>query len=99
MSAAVLTALLLTNASIAEDKYEPAIQSLRQHECPHWFRDAKFVSPGNTRIGDVQSVKMLGHAGDLDWELHPDGLRVTFPEVKPCDFAYGLKIHVARNAE
>lgn len=61
--------------------------------------ELSFVSPGNTRIGEVQSVKMLGHDGDLDWQQHPDGLRVTFPEVKPCDFAYGLKIHVAKNAE
>jgi hypothetical protein len=36
---------------------------------------------------------MLGHEGDLVWEQHPDGLRVTFPEKKPTEFAHCLKIH------
>ncbi len=37
---------------------------------------------------------MLGHTGDLVWERHPDGLRVTFPEEKPTDFAHCLKIRL-----
>ena len=42
---------------------------------------------------------MLGHDGDLQWEHHLDGLRVTFPKEKPCDFAYGLKIHPTKTPE
>jgi alpha-L-fucosidase len=54
----------------------------------------QFLAPGNARIGRIQSVELLGHKGDVQWEHHPDGLRVTFPKQKPCDFAYCLKIHL-----
>jgi alpha-L-fucosidase len=47
----------------------------------------------NTRIKEVASVEMLGHKGDLKWENHPDGLHVYFPEKKPCDYAFVLKIN------
>tara|TARA_B100000809_G_scaffold25288_1_gene22194 strand:+ start:103 stop:729 length:627 start_codon:yes stop_codon:yes gene_type:complete len=57
------------------------------------------LAPGNQRLGSIQSVEMLGHDGDLKWQHHPDGLRVTFPNEKPCDFAYGLKIHLTKKAE
>ncbi len=53
-----------------------------------------FLAPGNQRIGKIHSVELLGHDGKVKWEHHPDGLRVTFPEKKPCDFAYCLKIHL-----
>ncbi|VGO16260.1 hypothetical protein PDESU_04851 [Pontiella desulfatans] len=46
----------------------------------------------NTRITEVVSVEMLGHEGELKWENHGDGLQVWFPNKKPCDYAYALKI-------
>jgi alpha-L-fucosidase len=46
----------------------------------------------NTRITEVASVELLGHDGELKWEIHDDGLHVTFPKKKPCDYAYALKI-------
>ena len=46
----------------------------------------------NTRISEVASVQLLGHDNELKWENHGDGLHVTFPEEKPCDYAYALKI-------
>ena len=46
----------------------------------------------NTRISEVASVKLLGYDGKLNWENHGDGLHVTFPKEKPCDYAYALKI-------
>ncbi len=55
-----------------------------------------FLAPGNQRIGEIKSVELLGHAGTVDWEHHPDGLRVTFPPKKPCEFAYCLKIHLPK---
>lgn len=55
-----------------------------------------FLAPGNTRIGEIKSVELLGYKGVIKWEHHPDGLRVWFPVKKPCDFAYGLKIHLAK---
>jgi len=60
------------------------------------YVELAFLAPGNTRIGEIRSVEMLGHDGDIGWEHHPDGLRVTFPKEKPCDFAYGLKIHLSK---
>lgn len=33
---------LLTLDSIAQTKFEPTYESLKQYECPEWFRDAKF---------------------------------------------------------
>lgn len=53
-----------------------------------------FLAPGNHQIGTIRSVTLLGHDGPIRWEHHPDGLRVWFPKEKPCDFAYGLKIHL-----
>ena len=56
------------------------------------YVELTLLAPGNSRIGEIQSVEMLGHTGDLVWERHPDGLRVTFPEKKPTEFAHCLKI-------
>ena len=28
--------------AIAEGKFQPTWESLKQHQCPEWFRDAKF---------------------------------------------------------
>jgi alpha-L-fucosidase len=61
------------------------------------YAEMALLSPGNTRIGEIKSVEMLGHDGELQWEAHPDGLRVRFPTKKPCDFAYGLKIRLTNN--
>ena len=46
----------------------------------------------NTRITEIVDVQLLGHDGPLEWENHGDGLHVTFPEEKPCDYAYALKV-------
>ncbi|GAA3612803.1 alpha-L-fucosidase [Flavivirga amylovorans] len=46
----------------------------------------------NTRIDAVDSVVMLGYDGKVVWEQHPDGLRITMPDKKPCDNAYTFKI-------
>ena len=65
-----------------------------------WPRDGMaemaLVSPENTRIGAALEVSMLGHRGKLKWDAHPDGLRVWFPKKRPCEFAYGLKIKLAK---
>ncbi|TWT81537.1 hypothetical protein CA13_29900 [Planctomycetes bacterium CA13] len=36
-----------------------------------------FLASGNTRIGKIESVEMLGRDGDVQWEHHRDGFRVT----------------------
>lgn len=45
--------------TIQRGPFEPTWESLRQHECPDWFRDAKF---GIWSHGGPQSVPMFG-----DW--------------------------------
>ena len=60
------------------------------------FVEFAFLAPGNNRIGPIESVELLGHDGDIQWEHHPDGLRVWFPEKKPCELAYCLKIHLPK---
>ena len=56
----------------------------------------EFLAPLNHRIGKVESVELLGSKAKLDWEQGGDGLRVTFPQEKPCDFAYCLKIKLPK---
>jgi len=49
----------------------------------------------NTRVSEVISVELLGYNENVTWENHGDGLHVTFPEKKPCEHAYALKIGFA----
>jgi alpha-L-fucosidase len=44
------------------------------------------------KAGKAARVEMLGHAGPLAFTQTADGLHVTMPKEKPCDFAYALKI-------
>lgn len=43
-------------------------------------------------MGTVSQVELLGSNQTLEWERHPDGLRVTMPEDPPCSYAYVLRI-------
>ena len=43
-------------------------------------------------VGTITDVSLLGSKQKLKWSLDQDGLEVTLPERKPCDFAYALKI-------
>jgi alpha-L-fucosidase len=42
--------------------------------------------------GRVKRVELLGHSGPLKFSQENEGLKVTFPPDKPCDFVYSLKI-------
>lgn len=41
---------------------------------------------------DVKGVSLLGHEGELEWSQSAAGLQVNLPPVRPCDFAYSLKV-------
>ncbi len=45
-------------------------------------------------IGDAKilDVSMLGSTEEIRYKLTPEGLRLTFPQQKPCDFAYTFRI-------
>jgi alpha-L-fucosidase len=40
----------------------------------------------------IKQVELIGHKGKLNFTQTTDGLVVTLPGEKPCDFAYSLKI-------
>ena len=41
---------------------------------------------------DIKSVTMLGSKEKIKWNRTGEGLEVTFPKEKPCEWAYSLKI-------
>jgi alpha-L-fucosidase len=42
--------------------------------------------------GKVTNVELLGH-GKVDFKQDDAGLRVTMPQQKPVDYAFGLKVY------
>ena len=46
----------------------------------------------NTMVKPVKNVTMLGYNGEIKWEQHPDGLKITMPEENPCEFAHTFRI-------
>ena len=42
--------------------------------------------------GNVAEVRLLGHDAKLDFSRTEDGLTITLPEKKPCDYAVAFKI-------
>lgn len=42
--------------------------------------------------GKINSLEMLGCSDKIKFERTEDGLKVTMPKQKPCDFAYVLKL-------
>ena len=45
--------------------------------------------------GEIESITMLGIDGTLPWEMSAEGLTVTLPRERPCDYAWVLQL--ARN--
>jgi alpha-L-fucosidase len=41
---------------------------------------------------DIESVRLLGIEGRLEWRQDYEGLHVTMPDKRPCDHAYTLKV-------
>jgi alpha-L-fucosidase len=47
---------------------------------------------GQVPKGKIKSVTLLGHPGKLKFSQDAEGLKVTLPADKPCDYAFTLKI-------
>jgi len=47
---------------------------------------------GASGHGRVERVELLGHAEPLQFTQDGQGLKVKFPQEKPCDFVYSLKV-------
>ena len=65
--------------------------------CLDWPADGKCLIKSlndQARISTrgIKSVSLLGVEGNLEWFQDQDGLHVTFPETKPCEHAYSVKI-------
>ena len=48
----------------------------------------------NKTIGDakIKEVRMLGSDEKISWEQTEDGLKLSFPENRPCEYAYAFRI-------
>jgi alpha-L-fucosidase len=42
--------------------------------------------------GEIANVSMLGSGAKLSWQHKPEGLRITLPQERPCNFAYVFKL-------
>jgi len=49
--------------------------------------------------GDIKSIRLLGHQGELRWRWELGGLRIQMPYSKPCEHAFAVKITTAKKTE
>ncbi len=54
------------------------------------------LTPDVTGDAVLLSVKMLGSDEEINCRQQPDGLHLSFPEKKPCDFAYTFRLSFDR---
>ena len=62
-----------------------------------WPEDGKLVIKSLAKSfpvakGQIKEIRLLGHDGKLEWSQTDEGLVVTLPAEKPCDYAFTLKI-------
>jgi alpha-L-fucosidase len=43
-------------------------------------------------LGDIKTIKLLGHRGRIEWSRNAEALTVKMPDSKPCDHAFVLAI-------
>lgn len=62
-------------------------------EWPNGNLDIKSLGyDGKISKGQIKSISMIGSDEKIEWEQKSQVLVVKFPRLKPCDFAYVLKI-------
>lgn len=52
----------------------------------------KSLTPDVIGDAEILGVSMLGSNEKIQWEKTAEGLKVSFPSVQPCEFAYSFKI-------
>lgn len=59
-----------------------------------WGNEVLIKSLDRKAISDAQiiSVEMLGSDDKIEWKQTDEGLKLSFPSHKPCEFAYSFKI-------
>jgi alpha-L-fucosidase len=40
----------------------------------------------------IQNVQLLGSNEKIEWQSTDEGFKLSFPQTKPCEFAYSFKI-------
>jgi len=63
----------------------------------NWPEDGKIVikslkAGSQCYPGEIRTITMLGSAEPIKWNRTAEGLEVTFPSEKPCEWAFALKI-------
>jgi alpha-L-fucosidase len=61
--------------------------------CLGWSKESVLIkSFAGMSESSIKSVSMLGSDETLDWSLNESGLKINFPDNKPCDHAFVFKI-------
>ncbi|PKQ64793.1 hypothetical protein BZG02_02745 [Labilibaculum filiforme] len=64
--------------------------------CLEWPGEEALIrtlgSKGKLYPGDIKALSLLGSDASLKWQQTAEGLKVKMPQVKPCDYAYVIKI-------
>jgi len=50
------------------------------------------LTPDVIADADILDIKMLGSEETLDWDKTSEGLKISFPKNRPCQYAYTFKI-------
>jgi len=60
----------------------------------NWDTDLLIKSLDANAIADakITNITLLGSDAKITWEQTKDGLKISFPENKPCEYAYSFKI-------
>lgn len=58
-----------------------------------WPEDGKLIVRSWASGSEgIATVSLLGHDGTLEWTQTADGLHVTLPQERPCEYAFAFKI-------
>ena len=86
---------LLRNANITSVKDGKTVYAIMMTWPDKGKAIIKSLKKGSRhRSVEIADVSLLGSDATIEWTRTADGLEITLPKEKPCDFAYGLKIHL-----
>ena len=60
-----------------------------------WPQDNRLIVKSFAADGQndkVEFVRLLGYDGNLEWQQKQEGLHITLPNKKPCEFAWALEV-------
>ncbi len=54
----------------------------------------KSLAKGGMLTGEIKSVRLLGHSGQVSWNRNEEGLLIEMPRKKPCEHAFIWEVSV-----